>query len=441
MIVDVNEQTLTSIRNPTLRSYAEGYARDYQDFMDQIRRMGMEIEQKHDSQETRERIAGLGRRGAVVRNGGKSVYVNRISPACQACQTGVDSLTFSMSLKCHRHCFFCFNPNEKGYEYRRDCIQDSAAELDVLHANNEPLHYVALTGGEPLLHKKETVRFFQRARQNFPSAHTRLYTCGDHLDRETLQALKDAGLNEIRISIRLEDSESARRHTFNQVALAQEYVSNVMVEMPVLPGALDEMKSILTRLDELRVFGINLLELCYPYHNAGEFRARGYRIKARPFCVLYNYDVYPGGLPVAGSEAVCLDLIEFALQVGLKLGVHYCSVENRNTSQVYEQNTQKSVPEVLYFSERDYFLKSAKVFGQDVSAVKQILDRNGYRGYHLNHEYRFLEFHVSKIEMLHDLDVEVGISTNIMEKHGGRTCLHELKVEVTTPQSFRLQDL
>ncbi len=105
-----------------------------------------------------------------------------------------------------------------------------------LHASGQRLQHLALTGGEPLLHKEQTLRFFQRARQNFPNAHTRLYTCGDHLERETLQALKDAGLNEIRISIRLEDAENARQHTFDQIALAQEYVPNVMVEMPVLPG-------------------------------------------------------------------------------------------------------------------------------------------------------------------------------------------------------------
>ena len=46
MIIDVNEATLASIQNPALRSYAQEYVRNYQDFMQQIRRMGMEIEEK-----------------------------------------------------------------------------------------------------------------------------------------------------------------------------------------------------------------------------------------------------------------------------------------------------------------------------------------------------------------------------------------------------------
>ncbi len=45
-----------------------------------------------------------------------------------------------------------------------------------------------------------------------------------------------------------------------------------MVEMPVLPGALDEMKAVLIELDRLGAFGINLIELVFPFHRADEFR-------------------------------------------------------------------------------------------------------------------------------------------------------------------------
>jgi len=77
----------------------------------------------------------------------------------------------------------------------------------------------------------------------------------------------------------------------------------------------------------LGIFGINLLEFCFPWNNVDVYRQHGYKIKARPHRVLYNY-WYAGGLPIAGSETVCLDLVDFALQQGLKFGVHYCSLEN-----------------------------------------------------------------------------------------------------------------
>ena len=247
-------------------------------------------------------------------------------------------------------------------------------------------------------------------------------------------------MNEIRFSIRIEDSENARRHTYNQIALAREYIPNVMVEMPVLPGSLDAMKAVLLELDRLGVFGINLLEFCFPYHNVEEYRARGYRIKARPFRVLYNY-WYAGGLPVAGSETACLDLIDFALKSGLKLGVHYCSLENKHTGQVYQQDVRRIHSEVLYFSQKDYFLRSAKIFGEEAAAVRQLFDKKGLHDYSMNDDGQELEFHVSKIRMLKELDVEVGISTHILEEREGETVLRELKLDVTTPQAFRLSDV
>jgi pyruvate formate-lyase activating enzyme-like uncharacterized protein len=440
MIIDINETTLASIRNSELRSQAEQYVQIYQDFMQQVLQMGLDVEALDDSQQVSQRISALDKRGAIVRNDAKSVYTQRISSGCLACQKGVGSSTFFISLKCHRDCFFCFNPNQEEYEHHREHARDVAAELDALQKSGAPVQHLALTGGEPLLYKEETIRFFRQARQNFPKVYTRLYTCGDHLERETLQAFKDAGMDEIRFSIRVEDTPTARQHTFDQIALAREYIPQVMVEMPVLPDSLEAMQEILLELERLGVFGINLLEFCFPLNNADEFRARGYLIKARPFRVLYNY-WYAGGLPVAGSEQACLDLIEFALDQGLKLGVHYCSLENKHTGQIYQQDTKPVRLGVLYFSRRDYFLKAAKVFGKDAEIAQAVFQKNGYHDYMPGDKPGSLVFHVSKIRMLKKLDIEVGLSINVLEKRGGETYLRELKLDLTYPKDFRLSDI
>ena len=437
MILNVTQCSLSEIRNPLLRAYAGQYVRIYQNFMDQIGRMGLDIDGQDDSQEILKRMLALKEKGAGVRNDRKSWYVNHISPACQTCQTSIGSTTFFISLKCHRDCFFCFNPNQEDYEYHLAHTRDLIAELDALRASGQRVLHLALTGGEPLLHKEETMKFFQHARQNFPYAYTRLYTSGDQLDRETLQSFKQAGVNEIRFSIRLHDTENAIRHTYKQIALAVEYIPHVMVEMPVLPGALEEMKDILLKLDELGVFGINLLELCFPFHNAELFRERGYHIKARPFRVLYDY-WYGGGVPIAGSEAVCLDLIDFALETRLNLGVHYCSLENKHTGQLYRQNSGQSMPHRVYFSQRDYFLKTAKVFGEDLPATQKQLEKSGYHDYYISDQHNSLEFHVSQISNLKKLDIEVGISSQVFETREHEQVMRELKVDVTTPQTFRL---
>src|ERR1035437_5927126 len=105
MILDVTESTLNEVKNPGLREYAGKYVTIYQDFMTQIGQFGLEIESEDTTAHVFQKMSELGKKGALVRNGEKSVVLNRISPSCQACQTGVGSTTFFISLKCHRDCF------------------------------------------------------------------------------------------------------------------------------------------------------------------------------------------------------------------------------------------------------------------------------------------------------------------------------------------------
>jgi pyruvate formate-lyase activating enzyme-like uncharacterized protein len=437
MILDVNEKNLLQIKNPMLRSYTGMYVSIYNDFMHQVAQTGVEIDPQDYSEQVEEKIESLRKRGVTLRNNGKSLRNSNISPACVACQTGVGSATFFVSLQCHRDCYYCFNPNQEDYEYYQDHTKDVIRELEKIEEQGKRVRHLALTGGEPLLHKEKTIEFFKYAQSHFPEAYTRLYTCGDHIEAKTLQSLKDSGLQEIRFSIRMHDFEKGQRSVFDRIALAKDFIPYVMVEMPVLPNTLEEMKGILLELDRLGLFSINLLELCYPLTNAEVYRQKGYKVKNRPFRVLYDY-WYAGGIPVSGSELVCLDLLEFALDSGLKLGVHYCSVENKQTGQIYQQNSVRSIPKTAYFSKRDYFLKTAKVFGEDVPPVKEFFEQKGMKEYQVNQEQNYLEFHVSKVRLLRKLDIEVGISLNVIENRNGDMVIRELKVDVTTPKTFQL---
>jgi uncharacterized protein len=437
MIQEINRNNLDSVRNPMMRSYIERYLLIHEDYLDQIRQTGIEIDPSDNREQVEDKINLLREKGARVRNDAKSIYINRISDACVACQTGVGSATYFISLKCHRDCFYCFNPDQENYLFYQDHLRPVLEELEQAHQRNLKVKHLALTGGEPLLHKAETYEFFRQAHTYFPHAYLRLYTCGDHIDEETLQELKNSGLQEIRFSIRMHDLEKGRRHTLNRIALAKSYIPNVMVEMPVLPDTLGEMKALLVELDQLEIYSINLLEFCYPLNNADIFRQKGYRVKSHPYRVLYNY-WYAGGLPVAGSDLACLDLVEFAIDFGLKLGVHYCSLENKHTGQIYQQNTSCSIPPTKFFSKKDYFLKSAKVFGEDIAPVRAFFRKKGIDRFDVNEEYNYLEFHISQIRSLKKLGVQVGLCTSVFEKRGTDNYLRELKVDLAIPESFIL---
>lgn len=283
MILDVQKDNLNKIKNPALRSYAGIYVEIYQDFLQQIAETGIKIASKDNFEEARNRIARLVEAGAVLSNNDHSIYINEISPACVACQTGVGSATYFISLQCHRDCYFCFNPNQEEYDYYQLNTRDVIEELEQVKRNQQQIRHLALTGGEPLLHKEKALEIFDYARHNFPEVYTRLYTSGDHADDETLQELRDAGLQEIRFSIRMHDLAADHRLTYERIALAKKYIPFVMVEMPVLPGTLEEMKEVLLELDRLSIYSINLLELCFPFDNVDEFNQRGFEVKKRPF--------------------------------------------------------------------------------------------------------------------------------------------------------------
>ena len=318
MIIDINSDTLAQIKNPKFSANAAIYVDIYQKMLAQISQLGIEMDARDDPSELVEQLARLKQKGAIFRNDGKSIYVNAISPACVACQTSVGSATYFISLRCHRNCFYCFNPNQENYEYFTTNKRDAVRELEEFATAGQQLTHLALTGGEPLLFKEDAIAFFKRANELFPDAHKRLYTCGDLVDAAILDEIRNAGVDEIRFSIRMHDLEKGHRHVFDRIALARSFIPSIMVEMPVLPGTLEIMQGVLLELDRLGVNSLNLLEFCYPLVDPAPFVERGYRLKRRPYRVPYNY-WYAGGLPVADSEAECLKLLEFAIDQGLQL--------------------------------------------------------------------------------------------------------------------------
>lgn len=431
----VDRQALATVKNPDFAAYATTYVEIHEDFLRQLEETGVPLAAP-DNRQTSE--TGPERRGhsqATYRNDGKSIYLNAISPACVACQLGIGSATYFISFMCNRSCWFCFNPNEEDYQIFSQRKRNVCKELSQIHDAGLGVQHIALTGGEPLLHKPDALAFFRDAKEKFPGVYTRLYTCGDALDAQILRDLAQVGLDEIRFSIKVGDLRHGNLEIYDKIARAKRHIRHVMVEMPVIPGTRAQMQEILVMLDQLQIFGINLLEFCFPYQNARTYRAKGLHIKNPPFRILYNYN-YAGGLPVHGSEEECLALLDFASEAQLGLGVHYCSLENKLTAQVYQQNLGQSLPDSVYFSQKDYFLKSAKVFGSDVRQARRMLRRRASHTFSENEDVGYLEFHVGDIELLRPKDLEIAICSSVVERRSGGRFLRELQVALTTPRSF-----
>ncbi|MED3571359.1 radical SAM protein [Cytobacillus praedii] len=439
MIKKITKDSIYLIRNQSFLRYAQLFTNIESDTLSTIEAFGLELEQAQLANERVRTLTRLKEKQALFRNNKKSIYINRISSACEACQTGTDSYTTFVSMKCHRNCYFCFNENQDNYLHFLENKRDARNELAELVDAGYKLKHIALTGGEPLLFKDETIQFFQFAKEKLPESYTRLYTAGDLLTEELLQQLRDADLNEIRFSIKMEDSPKKRKHILGKIELAKRYIPNVLVEMPVIPGTLDDMKELLIELDKLDIFGINLLEFCFPLKDPKPFIDRGFKLKNPPYEMYYNY-WYAGGLAIAMSEELCLALTEFAIEQKLKLGVHYCSLENKFTGQIYQQNHNQVVDKTYSFSNQDYFFKTAKVFGKDKRKVIALLEKNRIP-FEINQQYDFIQFPIEAIKRLTGINIEIAIVSCIIEFDNNESIVREVSVDWTTTDLFQLGDV
>ena len=432
------EKTIT---NKELLHYASIYQNIAHETTASLEQFGLPLSNITSTKENYfQKVKSLKDKGALIRNNQKSIVSNnRISTACEACQTGKGSYTSFISTKCHRDCYFCFNKNQDDYHFYLQNQRKTNDELIHLVKSGIKITHLALTGGEPLLHPKETIEFFSLANEISPHSHTRLYTAGDLLNEELLQKLKESSLDEIRFSIKLEDSKQKQKHILNKISLATQYIPSVMVEMPIIPGTDAAMKQLLLDLDQIGVYGINLLEFCFPINNVEAFRERNMTLKNPPYDIYYNF-WYAGGLAIAESEELCLELVDYAIDHKLKLGVHYCSLENKFTGQIYQQNHNVTLDETYHFSNRDYYFKTAKVFGKDIKKVESVL-KQANRSFISNTEYQFLQFPLDTINLLKNEDIDILISFNVVENEDGKQNIREVHLEHTTPQYFQFENL
>lgn len=423
----ITADNLSRIENPTFRKNAAVQIRTAAEYCSALEKTGLRVAQEDETEQIETYKKLLQEQGCIIRNNGHSIVTHSLSPACEACVTGVGSASLYISLKCSRHCYFCFNSNQSLYEQHREEKRDWKRELQYAVQHGIDLRCIALTGGEPLLFPRDVVDFFEYARDKFPHAHLRLYTSGDHLTEALCKEFQKSKLDEIRFSIKLEDTPAERTDVYQSMRLAKQYVPSVLVEMPVEPGHMREMQSLLVDLDGLGVTGINLLELCYPLHNAPAFRRRGYEIKNPPLQTYYNY-WYAGGVPIQSSELESLQLVDFSLKHNLRLGVHYCSLANKHSAQLFEQNSAYEDPSrTLIFDKDDFFLKTVKAFGEDVHAVKRQLDSCNCP-YIIDNQMEYIQFNPSYVRFISP-DIELGLSYQVAERDSSGWILRELRLD------------
>jgi pyruvate formate-lyase activating enzyme-like uncharacterized protein len=441
VILPIDKDVLATIGNERLARAARRYVDMYEAFLADISAAGMALASPRPRL-GEERLQALRRSGAQVLGRAERVHAHALSEACRRCRTGVGSRTFILTLACNRDCYFCSNRNQEHYEAGRNTVYDVVAEFDAAAERLGTMRAVALTGGEPLLHPDACERFVRHVKGRSPGTHVRIYSNGDLATRPVMRQLGRAGLDEIRFGLKLREDSSLEPGSLDALANAEGEIPAVVVEMPVPPGSGPSMRDLLAELDRRAIYGINLLEYLFPWKNAHDYRRRGFAVKARPYEVLYDYE-YAGGLPIDGSEEECVALVEWAMAQRLRIGVHYCSLENKLTAQRYHQNAGIALTDVEAFSQGDFFIKTARVYGQDAAAVTRALERAGVP--HVEDPCaEAVEFHPAALTRLahyqHTRDLEVGITFNMVESNAEGKVLREVGIGLTTPRTFEASD-
>lgn len=420
------------MNNLSLEKALRAYERVERNYVEQLEERGLAFAAPHQDDE---RIAqlrnSLSQKGAEMRNSGASIRVGWLSPACVECTGTNGSETFSTTFKCHRDCYFCFNYNLADYDrfVEGGCPWEEVMQ-QAADATDGKMAVVGLTGGEPLLDFEGTIAFLDRAHELFGDAHKRMYTSGDLLTRDMAQRLREAGLDEIRFSIKQDDTDETRERVLANMKMATEYIPSVMVEMPIVPGTKEVMQDWMRRFDEAGIDGMNLLEFCFPFHSWEEFARRDFELKNPPFPIMYDYG-YSGGLAVAGSELLALELMDWATDQGLSFGMHYCSLENKHRSEMRQKNEPgRGMHPVFSFDEGDFFLKSAKVFGKDVEPAMKRLRAAGCNDLIESTNEHSVAFPLRNVDALEGTRITPAVSYNVLEKDEQGHYLREVGLEL-----------
>lgn len=253
------------------------------------------------------------RRGArLYEKNFAKLHTGGLSPGCLACARGEWSY-LEVSQLCQKSCFYCpRSQTRRGRPYERmlGLTFDSSSEYAAA-VRRLGFRGVGLSGGEPLLAMDRTVGFLRSLREEGGEGlYLWAYTNGQLADEARLGRLREAGIDELRFDL------SACGYDLSALRRARNVIPTVTVEIPAIPEDLEVVKALLERLVEEGVSYLNLHQLtCTPF-NCGNFCRRGYTV----------VDNGPMSSPsVVESELAALELIDFALERGLKLPINYCS--------------------------------------------------------------------------------------------------------------------
>lgn len=162
---------------------------------------------------------------------------NKFPQGCRSCLLGTGLSAIRKTNKCNLECKFCYNygdlenipPVGEGmWEIGGTKFYEKDIDL-LLSVHKKPtgISYVYL---EPFMEIEKYYSIIKKFRD--AKVHQHLYTNGILATEETLKALGEAGLNEIRFNL---GASNCSDKVIENIGLAKKYIKNVGIETPMTP--------------------------------------------------------------------------------------------------------------------------------------------------------------------------------------------------------------
>jgi hypothetical protein len=237
---------------------------------------------------------------------------------------------------CDSSCYYCPLSEEKT---GRDTVfadempvsneQDIIYETDAIRGEG-----AGVSGGDPLYTLERTLDYIRLLKSHYGREfHIHLYTSKTTTNQDTLEQLKDAGLDEIRFHTQTND--------WSGIEHAVDVGFVVGLEVPAIPDQFEKLKKIAIRAEELGLSFLNINELEASETNFESLRARGMR--------LTNL----ASASIEGSKEVAREILEWATENLSKLSVHFCSASYKDGVQMRRRLERRLEQTIREFEQRD----------------------------------------------------------------------------------------
>lgn len=234
-------------------------------------------------------------------------FYKQISRGCKLCGAGFWSCLF-ITGRCNANCFYCPTSQIHDDLPTTQGLTFESALAYAEYVNHFKFKGVGFSGGEPFLVYDRLIEFLKKLRKKCsPDLYIWMYTNGILVDEAKLKKLASLGLDEIRFDI------GATNFSLDKVKMAKGIIPNVTIEIPAIPEELERMKLLLPEMIKAGVSNLNLHQLRLTKYNASKLLKRDYTYVAdeRPL--------------VLESEIMALELIKYAMDTQLDIGINYCS--------------------------------------------------------------------------------------------------------------------